>query len=198
MVRWVTWKGIKGMELDLLRNIVKSGTFVVIDTETSALTGEPCQIGIVDQDGKVLLDTYVRPSVPIGQTAIAIHGITNDMVAAAPTFVDLRERLLELLVPSPVLSYNAVFDRQMLHNAADRWGVGKINWKTLAHWCCVMEAFAEWNGEWNDWHDSYRWKTLTYAAERAGIAIEGHHGALADSLIALGVARFLTQTHLRD
>ena len=183
------------MYLETVRQVVKNGPFVIIDTETTALDGEPVEIAVIDQDGKILLHTLMKPSAPIGADAMAIHHITNEMVAGAPSYPDLQERLITLLSAIPVLSYNAVFDRKMLHNAGDAFQMKKVNWKELAPWVCVMEAFAEFHGEWNDFRKSYTWKSLSFAGKHVGIATDGAHGALADCMITLGVVRFLAVTH---
>ena len=59
-----------------------------LDTETTGLgqRDEIVEIAILDPLGKMVIDTLVRPSKPIPQDAVAIHGITNAMVSAAPTW----------------------------------------------------------------------------------------------------------------
>jgi DNA polymerase-3 subunit epsilon len=179
------------MHLETLRKVVAAGEFVVLDTETTSLNGEIVQIGILDNSSRIILNRLIRPSVEIGPEAEAIHGISNSLVANEPTFADLLDLIRPALSVAPVLSYNAVFDRKMLHHSAEAWGLEKIDWKTIQPWVCVMEAFAEWYGEWNDYRQSYRWQSLTKAASSAGIAIAGHHGAIDDCRITLGVIHFL-------
>ena len=59
-----------------------------LDTETTGLgqRDEIVEIAILDPPGKMVIDTLVRPSKPIPQDAVAIHGITNAMVSVAPTW----------------------------------------------------------------------------------------------------------------
>ena len=46
------------------------------------------EVAIVDEDGAIILDTLVNPERPIG-FATQIHGISNEMVASAPTLEGL-------------------------------------------------------------------------------------------------------------
>lgn len=45
---------------------------VVIDTETTDLQGQICELSIIDAHGKTLLDTLVRPCCPISAGAGAV------------------------------------------------------------------------------------------------------------------------------
>jgi DNA polymerase III epsilon subunit-like protein len=40
---------------------------------------EVIQLAIVDMQGNVLLQSLVRPTIPVGTEARAIHGITNEV-----------------------------------------------------------------------------------------------------------------------
>jgi exonuclease len=58
----------------------------VLDSETTRLYGSfAVELAVVAVDGTVLVDT-VNPQVPIPEEVTGIHGITDAMVAAAPTF----------------------------------------------------------------------------------------------------------------
>ena len=59
--------------------------------------------------------SLVNPEQPIPPTATAIHGITDGMVAAAPTFADLAPTIRALLADRDLAGYNVDrFDRRML------------------------------------------------------------------------------------
>src|SRR5689334_4212660 len=81
--------------------------FAVVDLETTGWSrtyDEIIQIGIVSHTGDVLLDTFIKPFNPILNSRI--HGITDFMVADAPTFPDIHPMLLDALMGKIVLSYN--------------------------------------------------------------------------------------------
>ncbi|EMB2734801.1 exodeoxyribonuclease X, partial [Serratia marcescens] len=64
-----------------------STTFRVIDTETTSFEGDVVEIASVDiVDGVICnpMSDLVRPPEPIGFEAMAIHHITEEMVADAP------------------------------------------------------------------------------------------------------------------
>ena len=67
---------------------------VALDIETTGaypLTSEICEIAAVKwQNGKVIteFETLVRPTRPMSEFIMGIHGITNQMVASAPKISD--------------------------------------------------------------------------------------------------------------
>lgn len=65
---------------------------VILDVETTGLDkyAEIVEISIIDEQGHILLNTLVKPLEPIPDDVIAIHGITNEMVASAPSWAYLR------------------------------------------------------------------------------------------------------------
>jgi len=132
-------------------------TWVVIDTETSGLDApEVVQIAVVAPDGQEIFNSLVRPQGEIEPGAIAVHGITLEMVAGAPTFDAIYERLAAVLAGKRIVAYNADFDRGVLGGECQRY-----NLPLLANrWECAMEAYAEWYGEWSDYHQNFRWQRL--------------------------------------
>jgi DNA polymerase III epsilon subunit-like protein len=84
----------------------------VLDLETTGL-GEHdriCEIAIVMMRGGKVDDVWsslVNPGFPIPVEATAIHGITDAMVAGAPTIQQLRDKVSERLASAAVLvGYN--------------------------------------------------------------------------------------------
>lgn len=177
------------MYLATLREAVRQGPFVVLDTETTGLHGEVCQIAILSSEGEILLDQLVRPSEHIPQDAYRIHGISDEEVRSSPVWGDVQPRVLAGIFGKTVIVYNAKFNRHILHNSAERAGLPKTNWKELSTWVCAMEAFAEFYGDWNEYHQSYRWQKLSFAAEYCNIPVLSAHQALADCIMTLGIAR---------
>ncbi|EJO6804392.1 3'-5' exonuclease, partial [Salmonella enterica] len=83
-----------------------------IDTETTGLgdDAEIVEICIIDSHGFILLNTLVKPTKPIPDEAIAIHGITNEMVAYAPAWTDICGAVEELIRRFGFVIYNADYD----------------------------------------------------------------------------------------
>lgn len=174
--------------------VLESGDYVILDTETTGLKGEILQIAIVDSKGNTLLNTLLQPKREIEPGATAVHGITADMVKGYPTYPDLLTQLKEILTGQNVIVYNAKFDREMLHLTAEAWGLPKVEWKELAMWYCAMERFASIYGDWNSYHQSYRWQKLSTAASYYGIPVVNAHDALGDCLMTLEVCRAMVKT----
>ena len=118
--------------------------YAVFDCETTGTTpgrDEIVSLALVrlDPDGAEIAryTTLVRPSGPIPPGATAVHGITDETVAEAPSFAEVARELLALLDGAVFVAHNASFDLAMLwHAFAD---VG-ISYEPPAV-ACTLEAF---------------------------------------------------------
>ena len=170
--------------------VIKSGDYLVLDTETTGLgdKDEICQITIIDSKGKILMDTLVKPVKPIPAEATAIHGITNEMVELIHQFP--HKELNDILYKRNIIVYNADYDVRMLYQSAETIGLGiHTDWKVLASFYCAMKHFSQIYGDWNDYYKSYRWQKLSTACAYYKIPITKKHGALEDCLLTLEVCR---------
>ena len=91
-----------------------------IDVETTGLTAndEIVEIAIVDINENIIYQSLVKPSKPIPKKATAIHGITNKMVAKAPSFAEIWADFTDKLGNVPIIFYNASFDTRMIAQSA--------------------------------------------------------------------------------
>lgn len=166
---------------------VLTQTTVYLDTEGTGLdsiTDTVLEISIVNDDGVAVLDSLVRPpeSISAWPQAQAIHGITPEMVAGAPTLSGLAPQIREAVKDKDVIIYNAAFDTSFLGALLD--GARSVQ--------CCMEAWAEHTGEWDDYHQHWRWQRLDRAAEAVCFTWPGKkHRALADSLACRAVWQYL-------
>lgn len=175
---------------------------VVLDTETTGLRGidEIVEISMIDAAGNVVLDTLVKPRNPIPVEAAKIHGITDDMVATAPTWSELHDRVIQALKGRVVVIYNAEFDVRLLRqtariNGATEAQLSELDAALRYNVKCAMLWYAEYYGDWNDYRESYRWIRLSSAAAIEGVEIEGKaHRALADVRTTLGIMRAVART----
>ncbi len=71
--------------------------FVILDTETTGLTlrDQIIEINVIDLTGKILLNSLVKPTINIPAEAASIHGITNEMVHDAPSYIKNYVKLLQ-------------------------------------------------------------------------------------------------------
>lgn len=177
------------------RTILREGEFVVIDTETTGLDDEAkiVSIAVVGEQGNTLYYSLINPGVPIPPDSTAIHGITDHMVADAPTFAQAWSSIRAALRCRRWLIYNWNYDYARIHYECQRYGLlvpveGHGEEDFIAR--CIMERYAEFHGAWSDYHESYKWQKLRVAAERCGVDISNHH-ALSDALAAWGVLRYM-------
>ena len=170
---------------------------LLFDTETTGLDNraEIVEIAVVSCDGTVLLETLVRPTSPIPPAASAVHGIRDADVRNARTWREVHGELASLLAPGGrvLTSYNRDYDLRLVKQsaAATRGKSAPLPIKeSSVHPSCIMQLYAIWKGEWNDYHGSYRWQKLDTALYDLGIRREGDaHRALSDTKGALEILK---------
>jgi DNA polymerase-3 subunit epsilon len=103
--------------------------YVAADVETTGLDPRAgdriCEVGFVRFLRGVAVDSLVslvNPDRPISPGATAVNGITDEMVAGAPSFADLLPRIVEFLSDDPLVFHNAPFDLSFLADEARRCG----------------------------------------------------------------------------
>lgn len=165
-----------------------------LDTETTGLDAgaEVVDVAVVGADGRVLLETLVRPSGGIPAGASAIHNIFDHHVAAAPTWPEVHRRLHALLLGRTVVVYNAPFDRRMVEQCCHRHRLDA----PPATWECAMRRYAEFHGEPGP-RGGFRSHKLERAVARFGAAPGGHRAA-ADALACRAVVHGMAALFLSD
>jgi DNA polymerase III subunit epsilon len=175
--------------------LVTSGAYVILDTETTDLPqngGEVIQLGMVDAQGNVLLDTLIKPKGKISAEAAAVHHITEEIVQEAPTFDELYATLAYLTHGKIIVAYNAAFDHAILDNTCRLYKLTPLS----NDWACAMLEYARFYGEWNAYRNSFRWKKLTEAAKHLNLSTEGAHDALSDVRMTHQVILKLAEAYL--
>ena len=131
--------------------------WAVLDTETTGgRLQEAIQIAVTGCDGRVLLDTLLRPAGPINPFAIAVHGITEAMVRDAPAFPAVYPFLCEALRGREILVYNAAFDRSVIAKECARHRLDGPR----RPWTCAMRQAAPWFGDWDPAARAYKSRKL--------------------------------------
>lgn len=91
-------------------------TFVGFDTETTGrypLSAEICEMAAVKwRDGQVIESfvTLLKPTRPMGDEVIRIHGITNEMVVTAPRIGEKIEAFHDFIQDAIPVAHHAPFD----------------------------------------------------------------------------------------
>ncbi|WP_331738707.1 3'-5' exonuclease [Embleya sp. NBC_00896] len=167
-----------GQTMHWAQEMLRPGRAIVVDTETTGLhsSARIVEIAVLDaSSGAPLLNTLVDPQTPIPRAASRVHGITDAMVAGAPTWDRVLPRLLELAQTRTTLAYNEEFDRRMIgqHSRASGLNPGHLRWPES--WGCLMKRRTVWMGT-TSW-----------------LALGGDHRALGDATAASKLLRRLTQ-----
>ena|GEM_PF-1550025 len=159
---------------------------VILDTETTGLHDEAriVDIAVVTGAGQVLLDTLINPGEPIPAEATAIHGITDEMVADAPTFAQILPRLTAAVHGRRVLIYNEGYDVGRVRHELWLIDVGPDAWLAAELRAeDVMIPYSDWVGEWSDYWGNNRWQPLN-----------GGHRALGDCLAVIDCLKAMART----
>lgn len=168
---------------------------IYLDTETTGLksTDEIIEIAVVDDDGRVIYESLVRPSQPIPAEASAIHGITNEDVQKARTWPVIWPTVRTNLICCEIGIYNADFDMRMMEQSHSRY---RLPWREKESFkpFDIMKLYALFKGEWDSFRKSYRYHSLDKAGKECNISIPNAHRAVADTLLARAVLHFIADS----
>ena len=167
--------------------------YIVLDTETTGLNAaedELLQVSIIDEEGNVLFDSYIRPTQHTEWAeAERINHISPEIVANSPTIEEVMPEINDILKRyDKIVGYNLKFDKAFLENN----GAEFLN----AEYADVMKMFAPIYGEWNDQRGSYKWQKLTTAADYYGYDWSEHkeaHNSLGDCYATLHVYKEINE-----
>ncbi|MEN7343381.1 MAG: exonuclease domain-containing protein [Pseudomonadota bacterium] len=149
--------------------------YVVVDVETTggrAANHRVTEIGAVRVvDGGIVerYSTLVNPMRPIPPHITRLTGISNAMVADAPTFAEIADEVSAFIDGAIFCAHNVNFDYGFLKHEFERLGQRFSHPKLCT--CATMRATFK-------GHDSYSLKSLTTAY---GISLDSHHRALCDA-----------------
>jgi DNA polymerase-3 subunit epsilon len=145
-----------------------------VDLETTGATATHdriTEIGIVevDEHGVREWSTLVNPETPIPAFIQNMTGISDAMVAAAPTFAAVAREVGERLAGRVFIAHNARFDYGFLKNEFRRLGHD-----FRATMLCTVKLSRR-------LYPQFHKHSLDALIERHGLAVEGRHRALADA-----------------
>lgn len=161
------------------------------DTETGGLGSykRACQIGLIEFDPRTFepiweFQSLIDPEITMDPKAIAIHGITDEMVAGEPTFAEMVEHRLDggLVGSITMVCHNVSFDEDLL-----------LPLGHIARTLCTLEEARHWmpkGGRITPGPVSHKLKDL---AAYLGIPQPNAHDALADCRTTLALLRHLVR-----
>ncbi len=162
-----------------------SGSFAVIDFETTGLdpaVDRVLEMGIVCFEDGVMTASQnwlIHPTIPVPESASAVHGITDEMLAGQPRFEEIWPEIRVHLEGRLPVAYNAGFDKKFLLAELER--IGETTWGE--HLPPAMQAEVE-------WIDPLVWARELFPDQSAklgeicahlGITLDGAHRAANDA-----------------
>lgn len=172
---------LSSAKLDIVQqaSAVLNQDVVYLDTETTGLTmnDEIIEVALINSAGEELFNKYVKPTQPIPQSAINIHGISNNMVKDALPWPLVWQMLKNLLAGKVVAIYNNEFDLRMMAQSHRKYGFA---WNERINTFDVMRCYSRFKGEWNPIKRSYNLFKLMDACRNMGITVANAHRAIDD------------------
>ncbi len=163
---------------------------IYLDTETTGLkdNDQIVEICLLEHDGSIALQSLVKPTVKIPLDATRVHHITDALVSAAPTWLELWPQVEALLAARRIAIYNAEYDLRLLRQSHQAHG---RPWTTTISHFCIMKLYAQFRGDWNSRAGNYRWYSLDDARGQCGLDLPNAHRAQADTLLARAVLHYV-------
>jgi DNA polymerase-3 subunit epsilon len=158
---------------------------VFLDLETTGASADRdriTEIGLLEVvDGTLVGEwsTLVDPGCAIPPIITSLTGITDQMVADAPTFAEIAPRLLERLEGRLLVAHNARFDYGFLRAEFRRVGI-RFRSRVLCTVRLSRALFPE-----------HRHHNLDSVMERFGLSCSARHRALGDAQVVWAFAREL-------
>lgn len=160
---------------------------VIIDLETTGMSDDPdvqiIEVSIIDETGKVLLDTLVKPQGFIPAGASRVNNIYDKDVADKPTWPEVYPQVAEILNGRVVVAYNYTFEEGVLNTVCKRHDLPRL---TPAEWWCPMRKYQTYIG-------ATRYTKLVDACAAEGVKVENAHRALGDIIMTLELMKKMAQ-----
>lgn len=150
--------------------------YAILDIETtggSPKTEKITEIAIFFHDGEKVVDewsTLLNPEKSIPYFITGLTGITNEMVAEAPTFYEVAKELVERTENQIIVGHNVQFDYSFIKSEFKRLGF-EYDRKTLCTLKLSRKAFP-----------GYKSYSLGKICQQLGIEIRDRHRAAGDAL----------------
>lgn len=182
--------------------LASSLVLVAFDLETTGVdpfTDVPVSFGFVKRtpdSGVKIRQGYVNPGVPIPESATAIHGITDEMVAPAPDLVAGTEYVANLLATTwrdggAIVGMNVSYDLTMVESLCSRLGLPTLTERGLGPVLDVLVV----DRHVDQWRRGGR--KLTDLCAHYGVTLGDAHDATADATASLEVLEVMLTRHAR-
>ena len=150
---------------------------IVLDTETTGLDYTRERIiefaAVRLENGKIKdeFQTLINPNQHIRKSSMAVHHITEEMVADAPTEEEVLPKILEFIGDYPIVAHNAIFDFSFLNEAKKRIMGEELKNPRIDTQIMFKEIAPD--------LESHGLEALT---NRFNVELNNHHRAMADTM----------------
>jgi ATP-dependent DNA helicase DinG len=174
--------------------VMRGLRIAIIDFETTGkdpLTCEPVQVAVVHltlgsgEAPVVAYSSLIRPNGHIPQEAAAIHGITDEMVADAPTMAEVGRDLAAACEGRVVGAFNVPYDWPILKRCVEAAGLVAPKMTPLDPLVWNRRMTNSWKGKLNE------------ICARLGVSLDNAHDASADALATAMVIEPMLKTMAR-
>ncbi len=153
--------------------------WVVLDTETTGLFGEVLELAIIDHKGQTLYNGLIKPTCAIEEGASAVHGLTMEKLAFAPSWAQEWPRIRDILAGHEIVTYNARFDMDRILDSCKAHNIEMPQYT----WHCLLTAYADfWQAPKK--YNTYPYQALTKALSQQRLQPSNAHRALGDAQMA--------------
>lgn len=135
-----------------------------------------CSVGLTQvQNGEIVREYYtlINPHDEFDPYCVAVHGITEDMVAKAPNFADAWTEMAGWIKGQTLVAHNASFDISVLKSSLEAYG---LDYPECTYVCSYLLSRKIWPGL-----PGYR---LNEMAAFHKLEAFRHHDALEDARVA--------------
>lgn len=150
---------------------------IVLDTETTGLDFTKEKMvefaAVRLENGKIKdeFQTLINPEQHIRKSSMAIHGITQEMVADAPTEAEAMPKIMDFIQDYPIVAHNAIFDYSFLNEASKRVFGKELDNARIDSQQMFKEIYPD--------LDSHGLEALT---TKFNVDLTNHHRAMADTM----------------
>ncbi len=161
--------------------------YAIVDIETTgsyASANGITEIAIVIHDGKEVINFYetlINPHTPIPYFIQRLTGITNEMVAHAPSFNEVAQQINELLQDKVFVAHNVNFDYSFVKYHMEACGY-KLDERKLCTVRMSKKIFPNLNGY-----------ALGKLCHQLGVNLTNHHRAGGDALATAQIFSMLLE-----
>lgn len=162
--------------------LVNWQSFTALDVETTGLSARDnrvTEIALVRMWGTHIVGQWsslVNPGCAIPPYITRLTGIDDEMVADAPAFPQLIEKICAFVGDSALLAHNAPFDRSFVEAELRRAGYKPLSNRWLDTVTMARRLLPHLPN-----------RKLATVAQHFGISTAGHHRAMADALMVAGI-----------